>query len=150
MVIFGGTSMSMDEATGGQLYDILLNAGEQNVIFTILADLPLGSIMSVVFLFIVFVSYVTAADSNTSAMSGICTVGITPENPEAPLSIKVIWGVLIGLVAWVMVTQAGVDGIRIISVLGGFPALFLLIIVALGLLRLIFQKDTLVEGPKST
>lgn len=150
MVIFSGTSMSVDEATGGQLYDILQNGGEQNVIFTILADLPLGSIMSVVFLFIVFVSYVTAADSNTSAMSGICTVGITPENPEAPLSIKVIWGVLIGLLAWVMVTQAGVDGIRIISVLGGFPALFLLIIVALGLIRLLFQKEALVKGPKST
>lgn len=147
MVIFAGTSMKLDQASGGQLYEVLVDYGEQNVIFTILADLPLGSLMSVVFLFIVFVSYVTAADSNTSAMSGICTIGISPDNPEAPLSVKVIWGVLIGLVAWVMVTKAGVDGIRIISVLGGFPALFLLIIVALGLIRLLFQKEEL--GMKS-
>ncbi|HKK74249.1 MAG TPA: BCCT family transporter [Saprospiraceae bacterium] len=143
MVIFGGASMHLDQASGGQLYEVLVDYGEQNVIFTILADLPLGSIMSIIFLFIVFVSYVTAADSNTSAMSGICTVGISPDNPEAPLSIKLIWGILIGLVAWIMVTKAGVDGIRIISVLGGFPALFLLIIVALGLIRLLFRKEEL-------
>lgn len=143
MVIFGGTSMHLDQVSSGQLYQVLVTSGEQNVIFTILADLPLGNIVSFLFLFIVFVSYVTAADSNTSAMSGICTTGISPENPEAPLSIKLIWGILIGLVAWVMVTKAGVEGIKIISVLGGFPALFLLIVVALGLLSLIFRKEAL-------
>lgn len=146
MMVFGGTSMSMDQASAGQLFEVLVTNGEENVIFTILAELPLGQLVSVLFLFIVFVSYVTAADSNTSAMSGICTIGISPDNPEAPLSIKIIWGLVIGLVAWIMVTQAGVDGIRIISILGGFPALFLLIIVALGLLRLLFLKKQLLEA----
>lgn len=145
MIIFGGTSMHMDQANDGMLFEILTTQGEQNVIFTILADLPLGAITSVFFLVIVFISYVTAADSNTSAMSAICTTGITPENPEPPLVIKVIWGVLIGTVAWVMVTNAGVDGIKITSILGGFPSLFLLITVALGLISLIFRKDELLK-----
>ena len=145
MVIFGGTSMYKDLNGDGFLYQILSTEGEQNVIFTILGDLPLGAILSVAFLFIVFVSYVTAADSNTSAMSGISTKGISPENPEAPLLIKVIWGSLIGIIAWVMITSAGVDGIRMISVLGGFPALFLVIAVAFGLVRLIGQKDRLTK-----
>ncbi|MEO0341191.1 MAG: BCCT family transporter, partial [Bacteroidota bacterium] len=145
MVIFGGTSMYKDLNGDGFLYNILTTEGEQNVIFTIMRDLPLGAILSVAFLFIVFVSYVTAADSNTSAMSGVSTKGITPDNPEAPLLIKVIWGSLIGIIAWVMITTAGVDGIRMLSVLGGFPALFLVIAVAIGLVRLIGQKDRLMK-----
>lgn len=143
MVIFGGTSMSIDQAKDGMLYNILTTEGEQKVIFTILADMPFGTIISGLFVLIVFISYVTAADSNTSAMSGISTSGITPDNPEAPLLIKVIWGALIGIVAWVMVASAGVDGIKITSVLGGFPALFLLIIVAGGLVTLLFRKEEL-------
>lgn len=143
MVIFGGTSMALDIGSDGALYQVLVNEGEQNVIFNILDQLPLGSILSVIFLFIIFVSYVTAADSNTSAMSGISTIGVSPENPEAPLSIKVVWGGLIGIIAWVMITYAGVDGIRMLSVLGGFPALFIVIAVAVGVLRLSFRKSDL-------
>jgi choline-glycine betaine transporter len=143
MLIFGGTSMYFDLNQDGLLYQILTTQGEENVIFKILEQLPIGEIMSGLFLMIVFISYVTAADSNTSAMSGISTTGINPENPEAPLFIKVIWGSLIGLVAWIMITTAGVDGIRMISVLGGFPALFLIIAVAIGLILLIFRKEEL-------
>jgi choline-glycine betaine transporter len=152
MMIFGGTSMNLDQQGDGFLYQILREEGEQNVIFSIMGELPLGNILSVVFLFIVFVSYVTAADSNTSAMSGMSTYGISPENPEAPLWIKVIWGSLIGIIAWVMITYAGVDGIRMLSVLGGFPALFLVLLVSVGILRLLFWRSQLLqkEEPEST
>lgn len=149
MMIFGGTSMAMDQAGDGFLYQILSDKGEQNVIFSILGELPLGGILSVVFLFIVFVSYVTAADSNTSAMSGMSTHGISPENPEAPLWIKVVWGSLIGIIAWVMITYAGVDGIRMLSVLGGFPALFLVLLVSVGILHLVFRRAELFPPEKS-
>ena len=46
--------MAFDMAGDGYLNQILLDKGEQNVIFSILGDLPLGKLMSVVFLFIVF------------------------------------------------------------------------------------------------
>ena len=44
---------------------------------------------------------------------------------------------VIGLTAWFMVSNAGLGGIRIISNLGGFPALLLYVLVLLGLIRLI-------------
>ncbi|MEM6806172.1 MAG: BCCT family transporter, partial [Bacteroidota bacterium] len=86
---------------------------------------------------------VTAADSNTSAMSGISTEGINPENPEAPLMIKIAWGLMIGIVSYIMITFAGIDGIRMTSNLGGFPALFLVICVAIGLLRVLLKRKEL-------
>lgn len=139
MVIFSGTAMQMD-MTGGGLYEVMQTGGEEQVIFAILDVLPFGKVISIVFVLIMFVSFVTAADSNTSAMSGISTKGISPDTPEAPFLIKMIWGIIIGTISFVMVTTAGTDGIKMISVLGGFPALFLIILVAAGAVKMMWES----------
>lgn len=139
MMIFAGTSIHTDLQQTGALYQTMLDHGEEQVIFSILEGLPLGNVVSILFLFIMFISFVTAADSNTSAMSGISTKGVSPEHPEAPFTIKAIWGVIIGSVALIMVTTAGTEGIKMISVLGGFPALFLIISVGVGAVRMIIK-----------
>ncbi len=141
MTIFSGSSVYFDSIQEGALFSIIQNQGEENVMYAILNELPLSKIISVITLLAIFVSYVTAADSNVSAMSAMSSTGINPENPEAPLWIKVIWGSLIGLIAWVMITTAGIDGIRLLSVLGGFPALFLIIAVAIGLVKMLVRKE---------
>ena len=73
------------------------------------------------------------ADANVSAMSALSTHGISPERPEAPLWVQAVWGVTVGLVALVLVAGGGIDGIRMMSVLGGFPALFVIAGAALSL-----------------
>ena len=133
MMIFGGTSLELDATMEGGLFAILTEQGEENILFIMLESLPLGKIISLITLGMIFISYVTAADSNISAMSAISTTGINPENPEAPKWMKMVWGSLIGLIAWVMITLAGVDGIRLLCVLGGFPALFIIILVGIGM-----------------
>lgn len=139
MLIFSGTAMQID-ITGGGLHEVMQAGGEEQVIFAILDVLPFGKVISIVFVLIMFVSFVTAADSNTSAMSGISTKGISPDTPEAPFLIKMIWGIIIGAISFVMVTTAGTDGIKMISVLGGFPALFLLILVAAGAVKMMWES----------
>ncbi len=140
MIIFGGFALEADVSGGGSLFALLGEKGPESVIYALLHQLPLGKITSGFFLLVVFLSYVTAADSNTSAMSGISSHGISPEKPESPMFIKVIWGVLIGLVAWVMVNAAGVDGIKMTSVLGGFPALFLVLAAAAAVVKLWWKE----------
>lgn len=139
MMIFSGASLGFDLTNEGSLFTAMSNKGEENVMFILLGDLPYGTLISLATLLMIFVSYVTAADSNISAMSAISTVGISPENPEAPISMKFVWGSLVGLIAWVMITSAGVDGIRMLCVLGGFPALFILILVGFGLIKTVYN-----------
>jgi len=147
MIVFSGATIHFETlGVTPSFYETLQNQGPQNVIFALLEQLPFGAqVLSLIFLLLAFLSYVTAADSNTSAMSGICTQGVSPETPEAPLLIKIIWGSIVGILAWVMVAYAGTDGIRIISVLGGFPAMFLLIAVGIGLCRIIVKKGEIKE-----
>ncbi len=147
LMIFSGISIEFDLQKSGELYNLMKAQGEQNVLYAVLAELPLAQMVSLFTLIIVFISYVTAADSNTSAMSSISSIGINPDNPEAPLTVKIIWGCFIGLIAWIMITTAGVDGIRLLNVLGGFPALFLIIGVMLGLLKLMLNGTMNDEVP---
>jgi choline-glycine betaine transporter len=140
MVIFSGTTLHLDTQESGALHAVLQENGVENVIYALFDRLPAPEMMSIIFLLITFLSYITAADSNTSAMSGISSSGISPKSPEPAFKIKLIWGVTIGTIAWIMVSFAGIDGVKMTANLGGFPALFLVIAVAIGLVRLIFWK----------
>ena len=146
MVIFSGSTLVFDEGSNHQIYAALQSDGPQAVIYELFEFLPFSSGLSFAFIIIAFLSYVTAADSNISAMSSISVKGVSPENPEAPVYIKIMWGVIVGTVSWVMISFAGIDGIKMISTIGGFPALFLIIAVALGFLKLIFGRDKKLEG----
>ncbi len=136
MIIFGGATIQFDMLTGGQIHSVLQELGVENVSYAVFGQLPFGRILSVIFLIIVVLSYITAADSNTTAMSAICTDGITAEQSDSPIWIKVIWGFTIGALAFVMVSTSGIEGIKQLSNLGGFPALFLLIGVGIGAFKM--------------
>ncbi len=69
-------------------------------------------------------------------MSARSSHGIAPDTPEAPLGVKLVWGVMLGLVAMILVAGSGLVGIRMISGLGGFPALFVVIGAAAALAKM--------------
>lgn len=140
MAIFSGSAIANDFANQGALYDVLQAQGEENVLYTILQSLKFGSAISILALVMIFVSYVTAADSTVSAMSAMSSIGVSPDNPEAPIWIKIVWGSIIGVIAAVMISSAGIDGIRLLCVLGGFPALFIILMVGIGLLKMVFEE----------
>ena len=75
-------------------------------------------------------------------MSGISSTGISPSSPSPSTFIKITWGLVIGAVAFVMINMAGIDGIKMLSNLGGLPALILILIINLGLLKLMFWDKT--------
>lgn len=143
MVIFGGIAIYMDIDSAGELYASLQSDGAESVFYMIMSNLPIEHISSTLFLILIFISYVTAADSNTSAMSALSSNGISPTNQEAPVLVKIIWGAFIGMIAYIMISSIGLDGVKMISVLGGFPVLFFMLIVAASAIRLIFRKNYL-------
>jgi choline-glycine betaine transporter len=66
--------------------------GYENTIYQLFQNLPLSVLTVPLYFFAVFISFVTAADSTTVAISGICSTGISPDSPESPKYIKIIWG----------------------------------------------------------
>ncbi len=140
MSIFGGMTLDFELTSKLGLGDLLQEQGPESVIYRIFEELPLRYIIAPLFLVTAFLSYVTAADSNTEAMGGISSTGISPDSPTPPTIIKVIWGITIGAVAFIMINMAGIDGIKMLSNLGGLPSLFLIVVINIGLLYLIISK----------
>lgn len=139
MSVFSGTSILFETAGTADLSGALAENGYQAVAYAIFNELPLALPISILFLFSVFTSYVTAADSNTDAMGSISSKGISPDNPESPLLVKILWGGVIGAVAWTMISFAGVDGVRMLSNIGGLPVVFFLLLVAVSLGRMCLE-----------
>ena len=80
-----------------------------------------------------FLSFITSADSNTTAMASVST----KKGTHPSTGLKIFWGSMIGIVACVMVSLAGVEGIKMISNLGGLPALFFMILACVSVIKLL-------------
>lgn len=148
MSVFGVFAMETDLSQGGVLKETLDTGGPEAVMFAALDYLPLSGLMIPVLLLVSFISYVTAADSNTEAISQICkthTHQMTEQDeaePSAP-RLKILWVILLCVMAWIMVAFSGIDGVRMLSNVGGLPALFVVLGLQVCLIRMIFQSDVL-------
>ena len=135
MVLVSGTALWVQKsgmADLGAAYD----KGVENVPYEMLDALPISSIIIPLFIVLIFLSTVTACNSNTIAMAGISTKGISPDNPDAPNWLKFIWGAIAMVLGFVMISTVGVDGVKIIANFGGMFASVIMIgaTISLGIL----------------
>ena len=134
MIISGATvNQLMNNPTSGLIN--AYNAGYENVIYQLFKNLPLSQIFIPLYLAAVLISFVTAADSTTMAIAGICSKGIAPDSPEPPTYLIAVWGVIVAVVTWIMMSVGeGITGIKMLSNIGGLPAMFLIILVVISVI----------------
>jgi len=136
IAVFSGTAIQMDQASDGGLYAILNDNGIEKLLYHIFGELPFGAVTSLLLVFIAFISYVTAADSSTDAIGDLCIKDFNANsNEKTGLPIKILWGTIIGLVAWIMVSTVGVSGIKSLSNLGGLPATLIILCCSFTLIK---------------
>ncbi|KAI1695056.1 BCCT, betaine/carnitine/choline family transporter domain-containing protein [Ditylenchus destructor] len=95
-----------------------------------------GSGLMIAFLlFVAFISFVTAADSSTDVIANLCSKGVTADSDlDGNPALKIVWGVIIGSVSWVMVSFVGIDGVKMLSNLGGLPGMLLVLLASTSLI----------------
>ncbi len=125
MTILGGSAINFQMTGKVDILAIMNEQGSAAAGYAVLGQLPLSGLLIGIYLLAVIISFITATDSTTNAMASICTTGITEGAQEAPLYLKVTWGVTVGAIALIFIATLGIDGIKMLSYLGGFPALFL-------------------------
>lgn len=136
IIIFSGTAIYMDMSEPGTLNSALQALGPGKMLYTVFSNFPISAVTVPLLVFIAFISFVTAADSNTDAIGRLCAKGVTAESGERTgLGAKIIWGAMIGVVSWTMVSFAGVAGIRMLSNLGGIAAVTIVLASSLTLLK---------------
>ncbi len=133
--MFGSATIFFDIETKGLMNKALTDDGYSAVIYALYRQMPYAIMISALFVLATFISFVTAADSNTDAMSRMCSE--TEQDrfedqggiDKSTILMKVLWGGIVGLITWIMVGGSGIDGVKALSYLGGFPALILMILV---------------------
>lgn len=108
------------------LIQTLSEKGAEGCVYEVLGQLPGAFIIILLFFFALIFSMITAMDSTTNSIAALSTSGISPEDQEAPVFLKVMWGVMFAVLSYLMLTIAGIDGIKMMSNLGGFPNIVIL------------------------
>ncbi|MEB2779327.1 BCCT family transporter [Algoriphagus sp. C2-6-M1] len=139
MGIFGGTTVDFASNNPEIYKDLYQNSGPESIIYRVFDDMGYFKIFAQLFILGIFISNVTAADSSTDALASISMEKQDGDPFRSDTNLKVIWGVLIGFLSWVMITYSGIDGVRILSVIGGLPALFFLLLVSVCLLMILIS-----------
>nr|WP_255437463.1 BCCT family transporter [Thalassobacillus sp. CUG 92003] len=134
MTVLGGSAINFQMTGKVDIAGIIDSQGTGAAAYAVLEQLPFSSILIALYLLAVMLSFITATDSTTNAMASISTKGITQGAQEAPVLIKITWGVIVGAVALIFIATLDVEGIKTLSYLGGFPALFLGIFSILSLI----------------
>lgn len=133
MTIFGGAAIKM-ELMQGNLVKAIAD-GPEFAVYAFFNQYPFAYIIIPIFIGCMFLSYVTGSDAYTTTLGGMSTTGISPKDPEPSIKMKMFWGIVIGTVTWVMITSAGINGIKMLSNLGGGPALILELTICVALIK---------------
>jgi len=139
MAIICGATVNLELTQDSPLWKVVHTLGNGRVMYEFMEHFPYIHFITPAFLIVCFVSLITVSAAVTSTMAGLCSTGVSPESPEAGPLLKIFWGSLVGVVAWIMITFVNVeairdalhkerdelDGIRMLSNLAGVPTLLL-------------------------
>jgi choline/carnitine/betaine transport len=152
--VLGGTSMWMEQVNGA----LSSAASPQDMLFTLLGQLPAGTFTSLVAMVSIIIFFVTSADSASIVMASLSERG----NPTPSRWTTITWGVALATIATVLlvgggsVALAGLQSLVIITALP-FAVVLMLVMVAWTkdlnrdpmTLRRRYAREALVQGVRT-
>lgn len=143
IAVFGGMTIQLQSSGDLDIWANISELGMQATVYQILGSLPLGSILTIVFVISIFTSFATLADPMTSVLSTISIKGLRIDS-EPPKYLKVIFGVTICTVSYLLVASGGIDSVRGMFTLVGLPISIVLIMLTISSFRqarILYDKE---------
>lgn len=123
--IMGGTALYSELAGPGGLVEAITAKGEAVSLFALLEQYPMPVITSSIAMFLVAIFFVSGADAASVVMGMLSSRGTT--HPRS--GIVVLWGLLAGASASVLLVMGGLNGLQTASIIAAAP--FLVVMVGL-------------------
>lgn len=124
IAVFGGTALHLDLFEGTSIAEAV-DVDVTSALFVTFAELPFSFILSVLSILLILTFLITSADSATYIISSMTTNGSI--NP--PLSVRIVWGVLLGGIAAVLLIASGLEGLQTASLISALPFTIILILM---------------------
>ncbi len=117
-------------------------------LFTVLGDLPLGNILSVMAIIIVAIFFITSSDSGSLVVDMLASGG----HPNPPVWSRVLWAVLEGVLALGLLLAGGSDALSALqagSLLTALPFSVIMILMAIALVKALRYEHRQIEHDQS-
>ena len=121
---FADGTLSMDQLTA-------IAGAPETGLFTVLSLYPIGSIISVVIILLVFTFFITSANSGTFVLGMLSSEG----NLNPTSSRKILWGAIQALMALGLLIAGGLKPVQTISIAAAFPFIFVMIAAMVALVK---------------
>lgn len=126
MATFGGSAIYFDAFKDAGIWAIMSDKGVEVAAYSFLGNLPLAAVTIPVFLLACYISFTTNVDSGTTTLAYM-TCGLSAEDGEPPLLIKIVWGSLLGGVGIVLLALDSMKATQSLAVATGFFVSILLV-----------------------
>jgi glycine betaine transporter len=139
---FGSSAIYFDHFKGATIAQDIATYGNEVSIYALFNNLPLASLNKIIGILIVAISFITIAHSMTSTTAAMTTKGFgqSREDMEAPGMMKIFWGVLMGVAAWLALVAGGTKGLQTTSIICGLPILVMQIAMMIGIIRWVTRQ----------
>ncbi|MEU6074660.1 BCCT family transporter [Micromonospora sp. NPDC047074] len=139
--VLGGSALRV-QATGTRDLVADVRAGTERALFGLLEALPLAGLTTLLAMVLVALFFVTGADSAALVLGSLTSRGAL--RPHRAL--VVVWGVLIGTVAAVLLLVGGLDALQQATILVALPFVVVMLGLAVALVR-DMARDPAVNPP---
>ena len=134
--VFGSNAIYLDAFKNAGIYNEIVDKGVQVGNYALLKYLPFQGIMIPLVVAALFFGFITLADAMTGTLAKNTIKADTHSDAEAPMSMKVVWGAIVGFDTFLCLFTLGTNGmtaLQCMSVFFGLPMFIasLLVIIQL-------------------
>ena len=139
--ILGG--ISIDLQLGGVDLGAALKQGQETALFELLRQYPLFTVTALIVIILVALFFISGADAAALVMGILSCRGCK----EPRMLVTVFWGVMTGAVAAILLVAGGLDALQTLCILAAFPFLFIMVGVAVSLVKELRKEPGPGSGP---
>ena len=113
--------------------------GYENTAYAVFEKLPASFLIIIIFLLVMALSVVTAADSTTDVLASM----VVEKNSTTTIKnlFKLIYGIIIGVSAYIIINYADFSGVKMICNIGALPSLIIQIGIIIGIYKIMRHPE---------
>ncbi|SDP25199.1 BCCT family transporter [Desulforhopalus singaporensis] len=136
----GGTAVFQQTVQGIDLVGAMKSGGG-DIVYTVLANLPMGTTLTVMFMALVVLFLSTTLDS----FSYVCAQVMTPvdKNPETPhVGLRLFWSTTIGGISLILLLVGkGITGLQLSSIAASLLIIFIMIAICFSMVKMLKEEE---------
>ena len=141
--IFGSSAINLELNGISNISADIASHGIPVAMFAYVKNLPLSFIMVILGFLAILFSFVTLAESQTLTIAEITCrqEKLKGEENSAPASLKIFWGLLMGLMAFSLLQSGGINALQTAVIVCGLPILVLMLIMAAAYIKSMLKHE---------